>query len=85
MSTLPVRVTRILEYTYVDAEEAWADMDRWAVPANGATNFNRRTQIRSAVIGPVFGESWELEIDARQDPGEIDRLLGELRPEDPEK
>jgi len=85
MSALPVRVTRIIEYTYVDAEEAVRDMERWAVPANGATNFNRRMQIRSAVIGPVFGESWELDIDAGQDPSAIDRILGELRPEDPEK
>lgn len=60
MSSLPVRVTRIIEYTYVDAEEALQDMDRWAVPPNGTTNFNRRTQVRSAVIGPVFGESVEL-------------------------
>ena len=64
----PVRVTRILEYIYVDAEEAVRDMESWAVSPNGTISFNRRTQIRSAVIGPVFGESWELDIDAKDTP-----------------
>jgi hypothetical protein len=61
-------VTRILEYEYVDPEEALRDMDRWAVPPNGTINFNQRSQVRSAVIGPVFGEAWELDIDAKDPP-----------------
>lgn len=59
---MSVRVTRILEYIYIDAEEALRDMDRWSVPANGTTHFNVRCEIRSAVIGPVFGDSDEISI-----------------------
>jgi hypothetical protein len=43
-------------------------MESWAVSPNGTISFNRRIQIRSAVIGPVFGESWELDIDAKDTP-----------------
>jgi hypothetical protein len=64
----PVRVTRILEYIYVDAEEALRDMERWSVPPLGSITYNARMVVRSAVIGPVFGESWELDIDAKETP-----------------
>lgn len=66
-----VRVTRILEYVYEDAQHAIEDMERWTVPARGSLKFgrgNRITVVRSAVIGPVFGESWELDIDAKETP-----------------
>jgi len=57
-----VRVTRILEYTYESAEEALTDMDRWSVPPNGTISYNARMRVRSATIGPVFGESTELSV-----------------------
>jgi len=56
----PVRVTRMIEYTYETADEAVQDMERWKVPPNGTIVFNGRTRIRSATIGPVFGESTEM-------------------------
>jgi hypothetical protein len=67
----PVRVTRILEYQYESTTDALQDMDRWAVSPNGTIQFgkgSRVTRVRSAVIGPVFGESWELDLDAKDPP-----------------
>lgn len=58
---MTVRVTRLMEYEYVTVEQALTSMDAWAVPANGTRQFGvgsspKGTTIRSAVIGPVFGE-----------------------------
>jgi hypothetical protein len=52
-----VRITRLMEYEYVDLEHAIQDMDHWAVPPNGPRTFGTyQPIIRSAVIGPVYGE-----------------------------
>lgn len=63
-----VRVTRVLEYTYESAEEALQDMDRWSVPAQGSISYNARMRVRSAVIGPVFGDSTELSVGVAEVP-----------------
>lgn len=60
-----VRVTRLMEYEFATVEQAVAAMDAWAVPAQGVRSFGGRATsgqpggvtIRSAVIGPVFGEA----------------------------
>jgi hypothetical protein len=44
-----IRVLRVLEYDYSDNEAAQVNMEKWAVPANGARDFGR-VVIRSAVI-----------------------------------
>lgn len=49
-----IRVTRLMEYTFKDMEEAEANMARWAVPPNGTHNFGQGTKkhlvVRSAII-----------------------------------
>lgn len=57
-----VRVTRLMEYEYGTVEQALENMEGWAVPASGIRRFgvgssNRGVIIRSAVIGPVYGEA----------------------------
>jgi hypothetical protein len=60
-----IRVTRLMEYEFATVEQALASMEVWAVPAHGVRSFGGRSEqpggvvIRSAVIGPVFGEAAE--------------------------
>lgn len=70
-----VRVTRLLEYTYADVEDAIADMENWGVPATGVVSHRRGQTIRSAVIGPVFGEDAEQIHTAVAAPLEADPAL----------
>lgn len=66
---MTVRVTRLMEYEYATAEDALADMERWGVPATGARRFGGfNGPVRSAVIGPVFGET----ADNTAVPGQLD-------------
>lgn len=59
----PVRVLRLLEYTYENQELADADMARWGTPANGTrTGLAGQQVIRSSVIvdfgpQPRFGHT----------------------------
>lgn len=55
-----IRVLRILEYTYPDAEVAISDMGRWGIGANQTfTSGGRGTTVRSATMLP---ESLEGEV-----------------------
>lgn len=72
-----VRITRLMEYEYTSVEQALADMERWAVPPNGTQAWNRGAippmhVVRSAVIGPVFGETAEQIADMTAVPGNLD-------------
>lgn len=52
----PVRILRLLEYTYPDLAAAEEDMARWSAPANGVVAFRPtapRRKIRSTIIGPT--------------------------------
>lgn len=49
---MPVRVVRIMEYSYQTQEDADADMSRWNAPANGIRSFDGRTLIRCATLHP---------------------------------
>jgi hypothetical protein len=54
-----IRVLRVLEYEYPDAEMMTKDMERWGVPANGVHKgwrggTNRGVTIRSAVLLPHY-------------------------------
>jgi hypothetical protein len=57
-----IRVTRLMEYTFATIEQAVAHVEAFEVPANGVKSFGGRSAqpggitIRSAIIGPVFGE-----------------------------
>lgn len=46
----PIRIVRVLEYTYATAEDAIEDQARWYVPANGIKEPNPRVAIRSVVM-----------------------------------
>jgi hypothetical protein len=46
------KVLRLLEYTYVDVEQADTDMGHWMVPANGIVSqgFKKGQVVRSTII-----------------------------------
>jgi hypothetical protein len=68
-----VRVTRLIEYEYPTVEAALHEMERWGVPPNGSKSFGSKAPlIRSAVIGPVFGETAEQIADMTAVPGNLD-------------
>lgn len=73
---MTVRVTRLMEYEYESVESALTDMQNWAVPASGVRKFSAAPSriIRSAVIGPVFGEAAERIHSAIADVESDDRL-----------
>lgn len=54
---MAVRVLRLLEYTYPDAEAALEDMECWAV--QNTYRPKPQTVIRSAVLHPEFTDDQE--------------------------
>lgn len=48
---MTIRVLRVLEYEYPNAETMIADMERWGVPANGTSPYSH-SPIRSSTFPP---------------------------------
>jgi hypothetical protein len=59
-----MRVLRIVEYLYKDAQLGSEDMMHWHAPANGTKKFNDWTIVRSAVMGSEFKYMDEAASDA---------------------
>ena len=68
MNDRPVRVVRLLVYTYASAERMVQDMASWGVGA-GATRHAPDIQVRSATLSPEFIEP---------DPSDIVRKRGKV-------
>ena len=47
---MAVRVLRLLEYTYIDAQDMERDMSHWQMPAQGIHRVGNGGLIRSALI-----------------------------------
>lgn len=45
-----IRVLRLIEYVYPDAQTAEMDMSRWSIPAIGTINYRTNCPIRSTIL-----------------------------------
>lgn len=46
----PIRVLRLLEYTYPSVERMEQDMGNWTIPANGTYRTGSTNKIKSATL-----------------------------------
>jgi hypothetical protein len=52
-----IRILRLIEYTYVDNEDADEDMNNWQIPPIGGKSFGGQKIIRSTILTDLdFGK-----------------------------
>lgn len=47
---MAIRILRLMEYVYPDAETAEEDMSRWMIPATGIRRMSPNKLIRSTIL-----------------------------------
>lgn len=64
-----IRVLRLIEYTYPDAETAERDMSHWLSPAIGVRTYRKGTTFRSTILTDLNYEGEEENETESEQPG----------------